>query len=86
MFGFRRNKATGGPQRQGSQDLLMTADIDARLPIRPTLDGYRVEEVSFDSVVQLFRKDGEHRDHVRQLHRANLRASEAEPGKLLTPK
>jgi hypothetical protein len=36
----------------------MTADIDAKLPERPSLEGYKVEVLSLDSVVHLFKKRG----------------------------
>jgi hypothetical protein len=61
----------------------MTADIDARLPPQPSLDGYKIEFLSIDSVAHLFRKRGE---SSVQSRRSELRASESEPGKLLTPK
>jgi hypothetical protein len=85
MFGSRRDKATEGSRRQWSQDLLKTAHIDARLPNRPSLDGYKVEEIPFGSVVQLFRTQSKHGDHTMQSHRTNLRVSESAPGKALTP-
>ena len=63
----------------------MTAHIDANLPVRPSLDGYKVEVLSLDSVAHLFRKQGTYRDRILQSHRAGLRASESQPGKQLAP-
>jgi hypothetical protein len=34
----------------------MTADIDAKLPDRPSLEGYKVDVLSLDSVVHLFKR------------------------------
>lgn len=82
MFRFNRNKATEGSRRQRSQDLLMTTHIDANLPVRPSLDGYKVEVLSLDSVAHLFRRQGTYRDRILQAHRADLKASESEPGKV----
>jgi hypothetical protein len=62
--------------------LLMTADIDAKLPERPSFDGYKVEVLSLDSVVHLFRKRGNQFALPRQ---AGLRTSESEPGKQFAP-
>jgi hypothetical protein len=39
----------------------MTADIDAKLPDRPSLEGYKVDVLSLDQVVQLFRNFAKHR-------------------------
>jgi hypothetical protein len=36
--------------------LLMTADIDAKLPNKPSLEGYKVDVLSLDSVATLFKK------------------------------
>ena len=55
MFGFRRDKATG-ISRKRRQELLMTADIDAKLPNRPSLEGYEIDVLSLDSVVHLFKR------------------------------
>ena len=86
MFGFGRNKATEISRWQRSQDLSMTADIDAKLPDRPSLEGYRVEVLSLDSVVHLFKTHREYCDPFARSHRAGLRASESEPGKQLAPR
>jgi hypothetical protein len=59
----------------------MTADIDPNLPERPSLEGYKVEVISLDSVVHLFNKRDKYRDQCAPPHRAGLRASESEPGK-----
>ena len=64
----------------------MTADIDAKLPERPSLEGYKVEVISLDSVVHLFKKRGKYRDQFALPHRADLRASESEPGKQFAPR
>src|SRR5262245_22850665 len=85
MFTFRRNKATEISRWQRLQDSSMTADIDARLPERPSLEGYKVEVLSLDSVVHLFKKRGKYYDQFAPPHRAGLRASECEPGKQLAP-
>ena len=61
MFGFRRDKATEISRRPRSQDLLLTVDIDAKLPDRPSLDGYKVETLPLERVVHFFKnraKDG----------------------------
>jgi hypothetical protein len=63
----------------------MTADIDAKLPERPSLEGYKVEVLSLDSVVHLFKKRGDYRDQFAPPHRAGLRARESEPGKQFAP-
>ena len=55
MFSFGRNKATEISQWQRSQALSMTADIDAKLPDRPSLEGYKVDVLSLDSVVHLLK-------------------------------
>ena len=86
MSRFGRDKATEISRRRWSQDLLMTADIDAKLPERPSLEGYRVEVLSLDSVVHFFKTHGNYRDQFAQSHRAALRASESGPGKQLAPK
>ena len=56
MFRFRRDKPTEISRRRRSQDFSMTADIDAKLPERPSLEGYKVEVLSLDSVVHLFKR------------------------------
>ena len=56
MFGFRRDKATEISRRRRSQELSMTADIDAKLPDKPSLEGYKVDVLSLDSVATLFKK------------------------------
>jgi hypothetical protein len=61
MFGSRRDKQTGVSRRQRAKDLLMTKDIDAKLPDRPSLEGYRVDVLSLDQVVHLFRSSAKHR-------------------------
>ena len=86
MFGFGRNKATEISRWQRSQDFAVTADIDAKLPNRPSLEGYRVEVLSLDSVVHFFKTHGNYRDQFAQSRRAALRTSEPEPGKQLAPK
>jgi hypothetical protein len=53
MLGFGRDKATEFSRWQRSQDFSMTADIDAKLPERPSLEGYKVDVLSLDSVVHL---------------------------------
>lgn len=47
----------------------MTADIDAKLPERPSLEGYKVEVISLDSVVHLFKKRGKDHDRGALPHR-----------------
>jgi hypothetical protein len=59
----------------------MTADIDANLPERPSLEGYKVEVISLDPVVHLFNKRDKYRDQFTLPHRTGLRASESEAGK-----
>jgi hypothetical protein len=76
MLIFRRNKATEISQWQRSKDFSMTADIDAKLPERPSLEGYKVEVLSLDSVVHLFKKRGQYHDQSELRHRARLMASE----------
>ena len=56
MFRFGRDKATEISRWQWSQDFSMTADIDAKLPERPSLEGYKVDVLSLDSVVHLFKR------------------------------
>ena len=34
----------------------MTADIDAKLPYMPSLEGYKVDVLSLDSLAHLFKK------------------------------
>ena len=34
----------------------MTADIDAKLPDKPSLEGYKVDVLSLDSVVHLLKR------------------------------
>jgi hypothetical protein len=61
MFGFRRDKATEISLRPRSQDLSITTDIDAKLPERPSLEGYKVETLALEHVAQFFKiraKDG----------------------------
>ena len=55
MLGFGRDKATELSRWQRSQDFSMTADIDAKLPDRPSLEGYKVDVLSLDSVVHLLK-------------------------------
>ena len=61
MFRFRRDKPTEISGRRRSQDLLMTADIDAKLPDRPSLEGYKIDVLSLDQVVHLFKDFAKHR-------------------------
>jgi hypothetical protein len=56
MFKFGRDKATEISRWQRSQALSMTADIDAKLPDRPSLEGYKIDALSLDSVAHLFTK------------------------------
>ena len=56
MFGFGRDKATEISRWQRSQALSITADIDARLPDRPSLEGYKIDVLPLDSVAHLFTK------------------------------
>ena len=56
MFRFGRNKATEISRWQRSQALSMTADIDAKLPDMPSLEGYKVDVLSLDSLAHLFKK------------------------------
>jgi hypothetical protein len=56
MFSFGRNKATEISRWQRSQAFSMTADIDAKLPDRPSLEGYKVDVLSLDSVATLFKE------------------------------
>jgi hypothetical protein len=58
MSRFGRDKATEISRRRWSQDLLITADIDAKLPERPSLEGYKVEVLSLESVVHFFKERG----------------------------
>ncbi len=39
----------------------MTADIDAKLPERPSLEGYKIDVLSLDSVVHLFKNSAKYR-------------------------
>ena len=86
MSRFGRDKVSEIARRRWSQDLLMTADIDAELPERPSLEGYKVEVLSLDSVVRFFKTHENYRDQFAQSHRAALRASESEFGRQLAPK
>jgi hypothetical protein len=62
MFRFQRDKQTEISRRRGqSQGLLMTADIDAKLPARPSLEGYKVDVLSLDQVVRLFKNFAKYR-------------------------
>jgi hypothetical protein len=56
MFKFGRDKATEISRWQRSQALSVTADIDAKLPDRPSLEGYKIDALSLDSVAHLFTK------------------------------
>ena len=56
MFSFRRAKQAELSQKRRSQAFSMTADIDAKLPDRPSLEGYKVDVLSLDSVVHVFKK------------------------------
>ena len=56
MFKFGRDKLTEISRRRRSQDLLMTVDIDAKLPDRPSLEGYKIDVLLLDSVVHLFKR------------------------------
>jgi hypothetical protein len=56
MFKFGRDKATEISRWQRSQALSMTADIDAKLPDMPSLEGYKVDVLSLDSLAHLFKK------------------------------
>ena len=56
MFGFGRDKAAESSRRRRSQELSMTADIDAKLPDRPSFEGYKVDVLSLDQVVHLFKR------------------------------
>ena len=49
---------------------LATADIDAKLPDRPSLEGYKVEMLSLDQAVHLFRNFAKLRAYLAGLHRA----------------
>jgi hypothetical protein len=40
----------------------MTADVDAKLPARPSLEGYKVDVLSLDSLAHLFKNFAKHRD------------------------
>jgi len=61
MFGLRRDKATEIARRPWSQDLLLTIDIDAELPDRPSLEGYKVETLPLERVAQLFKNHAKDR-------------------------
>jgi hypothetical protein len=43
MLGFRRAQPTSCPQKLAWHDPLMTTDIDAKLPHRPSFDGYKID-------------------------------------------
>ncbi|MET0732045.1 MAG: hypothetical protein ABW054_03145 [Casimicrobiaceae bacterium] len=60
----------------------MTADIDAKLPERPSLEGYKVEVLSLESVVHLFKERG---NQFALPRRTGLRTSESELGKQFAP-
>jgi hypothetical protein len=62
MSRFGRDKASEISRRRWSQDLLMTADIDAKLPERPSLEGYEIDVLSFDAVMHLFKRPGGQRE------------------------
>ena len=49
-------QTNGDLWRRRSQDLLMTVDIDANLPDRPSLEGYKIDVLLLDSVVHLFKR------------------------------
>ena len=55
MFKFRPDKLTEISRKRRSQELLMTADIDAKLPDRPSLEGYKIDMLSLEAVVHLFK-------------------------------
>ena len=61
MFGSRRDKHTRASQRQRSDDLLMTKHIDAMLPVRPSLEGYKVDVLPLEHVRHLFSSFAKHR-------------------------
>jgi hypothetical protein len=56
MFKFGRDKATEISRWQRSQALSITADIDAKLPDRPSLEGYKIDVLSPDQVGHLFKR------------------------------
>ena len=70
MSRFGRDKATEISRRRWSQDLLMTADIDAKLHERPSLEGYKVEVLSSDQAMHLFRNFAKLRAYLAGLRRA----------------
>ena len=54
--------------------MLMTADIDAKLPERPSLEGYKIDVLSVDSVTHLCLGDfAKYRDLFAVPHRAGLK-------------
>ena len=61
MFRIGRNKSTEISRWQRPQAFSMTADIDAKLPERPSLEGYKVDVLSLDQVMHLFRRFAKHR-------------------------
>jgi hypothetical protein len=62
MFRFRRDRTIDVSRRQRSRDSLIPADNDAKLPDRPSLEGYEIDVLSFDSVVHLFKRSGKQRE------------------------
>jgi hypothetical protein len=54
MFRFGRAKATELSRKRRSQAFSMTADIDAKLPDMPSLDGYKIDVLSLASVAHRF--------------------------------
>jgi hypothetical protein len=74
MISSRRDKQTGISWRQRSQDLLLTKDIDAKLPERPSLEGYKVEVLSLDQAVHLFRNFAKFRAYLAVLRTGGAHA------------
>ena len=62
----KQRKSLGGDGRKTCQ----TADIDAKLPERPSLEGYKVEMLSLDQAMHLFRNFAKLRAYLAGLHRA----------------
>jgi hypothetical protein len=54
MFRIRRDKPREVSERRQPQDLAIAA-VDARLPDRPSLDGYKVEALPLDHEVSFFK-------------------------------
>jgi hypothetical protein len=62
MFRFRRDRAIDVAPKHRSKDSSTPAEKDAKLPERPSSEGYKIDVLSFDSVVHLFKRPEKRRE------------------------